>query len=240
MDYKYRVTLKVFFMLAVSIVGIPAFFVYGGSLELALLFTLYGIVTNALAQIAYHRWLCHDQFVPNFLARYAMIFSTVISGNGNHIHYVYSHLNHHKNSDTDKDTHNPIELGYFKMWLGHYNTPTDYISMRNVLKKRDVVFASKHYWKLYSLITVVHFLINPWLVIWQAFNFTHAWIGLNWLNFAAHDENGPRKIRGFTNMWMLGEGNHDVHHKNSKQLDTTSDGLTDWAGKYIIPWVLAK
>ena len=88
-------------------------------------------LTNALSQIAYHRWLCHDQFVPNIVGRIAMLYSIVISANGNHIHYVYSHLNHHKNADSDKDTHNPQELGFFKMWLGWYNTPTDYISMRN-------------------------------------------------------------------------------------------------------------
>ena len=32
----------------------------GGSIQMALVFTLYGIITNALGQIAYHRWLAHD------------------------------------------------------------------------------------------------------------------------------------------------------------------------------------
>ena len=168
-----------------------------------------------------------------------MLYSIVISANGNPIHYVYSHLNHHKNADTIKDTHNPNELGFFKMWLGWYNTPTDYISVRNVLRKRDVVFISKHYWKLYSLITLVHLLITPWLVVWQAFTFTHLWVGLNWLNYAAHDD-GPKKIGGLTNIWMMGEGCHDMHHKHATRLDMSSDELTDWAGKYIIPVLLSK
>ena len=105
MQYKYGITFKVFFMLLVSLIGIPAYFIMGGSIQMALVFTLYGIITNALAQIAYHRWLAHDMFVPNFIARYAMIFGTIVCGNGNHIHNVYAHLNHHKNSDTEKDTH---------------------------------------------------------------------------------------------------------------------------------------
>ena len=42
----------------------PAYFIMGGSIQMALVFTLYGIITNALGQIAYHRWLAHDPFVP--------------------------------------------------------------------------------------------------------------------------------------------------------------------------------
>lgn len=239
MEYKYKVTLKVFTMLLIALIGIPAYFISGGSWQMALLFTLYGCLTNALSQIAYHRWLCHDQFVPHIVGRIAMLYSIVISANGNPIHYVYSHLNHHKNADSDKDTHNPKELGFFKMWLGWYNTPTDYISMRFLLKKRDVVFISKHYWKLYALITIMHFIITPWLVVWQAFNFTHMWLALNWLNFAAHDGKAIR-LGGFSNIWMMGEGCHDIHHKFANRLDMSRDDLTDWAGKYYIPMLLAK
>jgi len=239
MEYKYKVTVKVFTMLLIALIGIPAYFISGGSWQMALLFTLYGCLTNALSQIAYHRWLCHDQFVPHIVGRIAMLYSIVISANGNPIHYVYSHLNHHKHSDKENYTHNPKELGFFKMWLGWYNTPTDYISMRFLLKKRDVVFISKHYWKLYALITIMHFVITPWLVVWQAFNFTHMWLALNWLNFAAHDD-GPRKLGGFSNIWMMGEGCHDIHHKYSSRLDMSHDDLTDWAGKYYIPVLLAK
>ena len=43
-----------------------------------------------------------------------MLYGIVVCGNGNHIHNVYAHLNHHKNADTDKDTHNPQELGFLK------------------------------------------------------------------------------------------------------------------------------
>tara|TARA_R100000027_G_scaffold62868_1_gene55208 strand:+ start:237 stop:968 length:732 start_codon:yes stop_codon:yes gene_type:complete len=243
MNYQYKVTFKVLLMLAITLIGIPAYFIMGGSIQMAIVFTLYGIITNALGQIAYHRWLAHDQFVPNIVARYAMIFGTIVCGNGNHIHNVYAHLNHHKYADTDKDTHNPQELGFLKMWLGWYKTPTDYFSMRKLLQKRDVVFASKNYWKLYAVISVLHFLITPWLVVWQAFNFTHMWIGLNWLNYAGHGHGKtgePSKITGFLNHWMMGEGNHDVHHKSVKKLDMSEPGNVDWAGRYLIPMLLAK
>jgi len=39
---------------------------------------------------------------------------------------------------------------------------------------------------------------------------------------------------------MIGEGNHDVHHRNSSQLDMSENGNTDWGGKYLIPMLLAK
>jgi len=240
MDYKYRVMFKVLAMLMVTLIGIPAYFYYGGSIGMAIVFTLYGLVTNALGQIAYHRWLAHSQFKPNTIGRYAMIFSTIACGNGNHIHNVYAHLNHHKHYDTEKDTHNPKDLGFFKMWLGLYKTPTEYFSLRNVLKHRDVVFASNHYWKLYFVISVFHFIISPWLVVWQAFNFTHMWIGLNWLNYDGHRDGKPSKITGFINLWMIGEGNHDVHHRKSSQLDMTENGNIDWGGRYIIPKLLAE
>lgn len=239
-DYKYRVMVKVLLMLLITVVFIPAYFYYGGTLAMALLFTVYGIITNALAQIAYHRWLAHEQFTPNIIARYAMIFSTVICGNGNHLHNVYAHLNHHKHSDKEKDTHNPKELGFFKMWLGLYKTPSDFISLRKVLKHRDVVFVSNNYWKIYILISCVHLIISPWLLVWQAFNFTHMWFALNWLNYDGHRNGAPSKIRGFVNVWIMGEGNHDVHHRNSSLLDMTDDNNIDWGGRYIIPYLLAK
>jgi len=240
MTYQNKVTYKVFLMLVITLIGVPAFFIMGGSWQLALAFTLYGCVTNALSQIAYHRWLCHDQFVPHRLGRLAMLYGIVMSANGSPIQYVYSHLNHHKNSDKEKDTHNPVELGLFKMWLGRYKTPEDYISLRFLLRKRDVVFVDRHYWKLYTLFTLIHFIITPWLVIWQAFNFTHMWVALTWLNYAAHKDGGPSKLTGFANIWMMGEGCHDIHHKYASRLDMSHEDLTDWAGRYYIPALLAR
>lgn len=239
-NYTDRVTIKIFFMLLVSLIGVPAFFYYDNPIWLAVLFTFYGLVTNALSQIGYHRWICHTQFEPNFIARYLMIYSVVISGLGNPVQYVYSHLIHHKNSDKPGDPHNPKEIGWSGMLLGRYKTPDDYVSIRPVLQKKDVYFVSKHYWKFYILFTCIHAVISPWLVIWQAFNFTHAWVGMAWLNTVSHRTGGPSQTRGFTNLWMMGEGNHHIHHKNGRLLDMSGDGQTDWAGRYVIPALLAK
>ena len=53
---------------------------------MALLFTLYGCLTNALSQIAYHRWLCYP--LVHIVGRIAMLYSIVISANGNPITHI--------------------------------------------------------------------------------------------------------------------------------------------------------
>ena len=234
MKYVDWVTLKIIMMFAITVIGIPAYFIMGGSWELALIFTIAGHITNNLAQIAYHRWLCHDQFEPTWLGRKILLAATVVSAVGPPGHNVVAHLNHHKHSDTELDTHSPKHLGWWKMLMGRYQTPSGAIPMRKFLRKRDAVFTTKHYWKLYYGSVILHGLVNPWLVVWMAFNFTHAWFFLTYLNYFGHNgkKAEPTTIDFVSNMIMWGEGYHDNHHDDVSRVVL---GPWDIGGKYVVP-----
>lgn len=234
MKYIDKVTAKIIIAFLITIVGIPAYFYFGGSWQLALLYTVIGHITNNLAQIAYHRWLCHDQFEPSWLGRKILLACTVVSAVGPPGHNVVAHLNHHKHSDSDLDTHSPADLGWWRMLLGRYRTPSAVIPMRRFAVKRDAVYVTKHYWKLYVLSCVLHALIDPWLLVWKAFNFTHAWYYLTYLNYHGHSgpKAQPATIDFLSNMIMWGEGYHDEHHKNARRLVL---GKWDIGGKYVVP-----
>jgi len=120
------------------------------------------------------------------------------------------------------------------MLMGRYQTPQGTIPMRRFLRKRDAVFTTKHYWKLYSAAVVLHALINPWLVVWMAFNFTHAWFFLTYLNYFGHSgkEAKPTTIDFLSNMIMWGEGYHDNHHDDVSRVVL---GKWDVGGKYVVP-----
>lgn len=239
MKYTDKVTIKVIVMLLISLIGIPAYFLTGGSWELALLYTVLGHITNNLAQICYHRWLCHDQFKPTWFARKLLLFSTVVSAVGPPGHNVVAHMNHHKYSDTEKDTHSPKHLGWWKMYMGRYRTPDKPIGIRFFSKQKDAVYVTKNYWKLYAVAVVLHALIDPWLVVWMAFNFTHAWYFLTYLNYFGHDgrKGVPSSTHIIPNLIMWGEGYHDKHHEDGQALVL---GKWDFGGKFVVPKLLSK
>ena len=93
------------------------------------------------------------------------------------------------------------------MLLGRYKTPTGAVSIRKFLRQRDAVFTTKHYWKLYSGVVIIHALINPWLVVWMAFNFIHGWFfltyfnyfGQSWVHFWSFWSKGSFRIKRFSN-----------------------------------------
>ena len=229
------VTLKIAVMFVNAVIGVPAYFIMGApNWELVLVYIIVGYITYNFAQICYHRWLCHFQFEPNWLSRKILLASTVISAVGPPGNIVFAHLNHHKYADKEGDPHSPKDLGWWRMLLGRYKTPTGAVSIRKFLRQRDAVFTTKHYWKLYSGVVIIHALINPWLVVWMAFNFIYGWFFLTYLNYFGHNgkEGEPTTINFVMNMQFWGEGYHDNHHDNESRL---VQGPWDVGGKYVVP-----
>ena len=229
------VTLKIVVMFVIAVIGVPAYFIMGApNWELVLVYIIVGYITYNFAQICYHRWLCHFQFEPNWLGRKILLASTVISAVGPPGNIVFAHLNHHKYADKEGDPHSPKDLGWWRMLLGRYKTPTGAVSIRKFLRQRDAVFTTKHYWKLYSGVVIIHALINPWLVVWMAFNFIYGWFFLTYLNYFGHNgkEGEPTTINFVMNMQFWGEGYHDNHHDNESRL---VQGPWDVGGKYVVP-----
>ena len=240
MSYQNIVTIRVLVVLLITLIGLPMFILLEGNWLFFIIATLAGWITNNIAQIGYHRWLCHRHFEPSWWAKKLMLFCCVISGLGKPAHHVIAHLNHHAKTDTPDDTHSPKYLPAWKIFLGRYNTPNiKPMQMKSFMKNTDAMFVTQYYWQLYIIAAFVHLLVSPWLLIWLAFNYTHGFLAFNIQNYFGHSgkKGIPTEIHPVVNFLMLGEGLHSHHHRAPQD---PIFGEQDWGGKYIVPLLKNK
>ena len=241
MKYNDTVTLKIILSGLVTLIGIPAYFYYGGDPIFAAVVIFLGWIANNLAQIGYHRWLSHSHFEPHFFCKWLMLFSMVSSGIGPPGHQVVAHLNHHAKSDTPDDTHSPKHLGFWGVYLARYNTPKHInpMQMRHFLRKKDVVLVSKYYFNLQILLLILYTLVTPWLLVFAGLQFFHGFLGYSTQIYFAHSgtKGEPTDIHPVVNFLLLGEGTHRLHHERPSE---AVFGPGDWSGRFIVPLLKNK
>lgn len=241
MKYKNLVTIRVLVALIITLIGLPSYILLEGNMYFFAAATFAGWFTNNIAQIGYHRWLCHNHFQPKPWARKFILFCCVISGLGPPGHHVVAHINHHAKSDTPDDTHSPKYLSFFQIFLGQYKTPKHLkpMQLKSFLKQKDAVFVTQYYWQLYIIAAFVHLLVSPWLLIWLAFNYTHGFLAFNIQNYFGHSgkKGIPTEIHPVVNFLMLGEGLHSHHHRAPQD---PIYGKQDWGGRFIVPLLKNK
>jgi stearoyl-CoA desaturase (delta-9 desaturase) len=216
MTIKQQQTLKFFILCFLAVLGLTVYILDGGSfLKAAILYLVFGIISKT-ANIAYHRWLAHNYFEPNTFGKFILLYAVVCSALVRPLHYIIGHRAHHRYSDSDKDPH-PPSLGFWNLLVGNFNTPPG-VPIKDVLRRKEVMFVDRHYWKLYVLNLIVFWIIDKDIVL-----LSFALMNLKFLlvvtifNYASHGGSkqlGPQNLPSWTN-WVLGyfgEHLHKNHH----------------------------
>lgn len=174
------------------------------------------IISHLGASILLHRHYCHKQFdVPVWFERMGL-FMLMVAMIRTPIGWIASHRMHHAHSDSPGDPHAASQVGYFKVLTTTWSIdkiPIKYA--RDLYKNPNLVFAHKHWLKIFVAVWVITFLISPYFFIsFALIPFIFAKVGFGLLNTMCH-KNGPTNVP-WLNIFIAGEGYHKNHHDNGR------------------------
>ena len=179
--------------------------------------------------ITYHRILCHRvgkmnpivQFLCTALGFYGSLLSPVT--------WSGVHIDHHKYTDTEKDPHSSIHLGWKGWFTILWNDTVDLRVMARL--KRDKISNFFHTYYYYLLLVPFLLLIFPKIFLF--FWFIPACMSL-WsqhLSVYNHDETGAINRGPLFGFLTMGEHHHKWHHAHPN--DTSGEGLIHHITKTI-------
>jgi len=175
--------------------------------------------------ITLHRYYTHKSFDFKYtFIKYLFTFISMIICRGSPMGWVYIHRLHHAYSDTDKDPHNPVNLGFKLFGLKHIDNSSSNINkfiIKDLLNQEQLNF-NKYYLIYVIFYVAVLALIDSQLIyfLWampvvlvqlsqNSFNYFGHMFGYR--NFQTKD-NSTNNV--FLFPFILGDAWHNNHHKN--------------------------
>jgi stearoyl-CoA desaturase (delta-9 desaturase) len=223
MILKYQQILKFFLICILSLAGVSSYIYDGGSIDKFLFYYFIFFLISQTAKVGYHRWLSHGMIDPGPVGRSVFLWCIISGALVRPLHYVIGHRIHHKYSDTDKDPH-PTKIGFWNNLIGNFNEVTSVtVGVKDIYRKKDVMFVNEHYYKLYFLHLILLSLIDIHLLFlsFLLLNFRF-FMNVAIFNYFTH---GGKKIAQPVNlpawgMWIVGtpgEHLHKNHHDCPQQ-----------------------
>lgn len=170
-----------------------------------------------------HRYFSHRQFKAGSSFEIISLLLVTLAGARSPLVWVTAHRLHHVHADTEKDPHSPDYIGFWKVLFNEWNVKDlwdikNRVFMRDLVRNPRVMFFHKYWRYLYLVFSVVSVLIS--IEFFVAFMLTPtalSFFGYGIFNARGHKDRKPR-----TDLWInllsAGEGFHDVHHENCKQV----------------------
>jgi stearoyl-CoA desaturase (delta-9 desaturase) len=216
-EHNNSQVIKFYITLICAITGLFFYIHNEGTLFKAVLIYLGFTIVSKIANVGYHRWLAHNLLEPGAIWRKLFLWSMVSSALVKPLPYVVGHRAHHKYADTDLDPHH-TGLGLWNCIIGNFNSSTYRgIPVRDLLRKKDVMFVDQHYWKLYFANLAILFLIDVdiFLLSFLLLNL-RMWLNIAVFNYVAHNGGSPRNLPAWTAyiLGYSGEQLHKNHHDN--------------------------
>ena len=176
------------------------------------------VIAHFGASILLHRYYCHKQFEVPVWFEIIGLFMLSVAYVKTPIGWIASHRMHHAYSDTEKDPHSPIFLGWWKVFSTTWDIPKIPARFaRDLYANPRLVFFHKYHKQLLAAHWVISFLISPYFFIAYALiPFVFAKIGFGLINTMGH-LNGPSNAP-WINLFVAGEGYHKEHHDNWRKV----------------------
>ena len=198
-------------------------------------YIIYGLIAWAFVNIfgtniAMHRFMCHRSFRTGAIREKILKYLTIISAFGSPLSWTAQHRYHHRYAGHPvDDNQSPDRIGYVRAWLTLYDPITVPKTMvKDILKDKDYMFITRHYWKLLFTYIGILYAIDPMLGIF-AFSFPAAcvYFAAGAFGVIPHSKHfgyiviTPRKDctavnSPLTSLISWGEGWHNYHHTISK------------------------
>ena len=186
-------------------------------------FFFYIVILCLGVSVGFHRLFTHKTFKTAPLIEMILLFLGTIATLGSSISWSGTHLYHHANSDTNKDTHSPT-AGHLKIWFGLWPKiliPFKYVS--HLSRQKNHRFFHNNYFLILFLYIGVLFLffgLKGFIYLYclpsiLCFHATSA------VNVLAHSNKKKHEItKDFSKnlTWLslltFGEGYHLNHHQD--------------------------
>jgi len=192
----------------------------------------YMLIGGLGVEIGLHKYASHRSVDLNKISKPIVLFLSILSCQGHPIWWAAVHRgNHHRHSDTEKDSHSPIngKWNAFMGWiLNHDLTKVNYKFSIDLLKDKIMVITSKYYeiiilatWITAGVISIDFLfwaILLPTLVSFYSVNminlFCHSNFGYR--NFNTEDNSRNISLLGY---FCWGNGWHNNHHYKASSFD---------------------
>jgi stearoyl-CoA desaturase (delta-9 desaturase) len=179
----------------------------------------------------YHRLFSHKGFKVNLFTKRLLLWFGILAGQGGPIFWIGIHRGyHHRHSDKPGDAHSPSDGFWHSYILWMFKRTTMSIkSVVDLLRDKDMVFAHKHYIKIFWLTHLVVALINfdVWLYLlaFPAFITLHSFLTqtsvthLPFMGYRNYETNDNSVNCPLLFPIILGEAWHNNHHGDGRNVN---------------------
>lgn len=221
-----------------SYISIPFVIIFASIEQIITGLFVYFLTYTIGIALTYHRFVTHQSFKLNPILEKIFVIFGVIASQGSPTAWAALHRAHHKHSDTEYDSHSPMQ-GKFKSWfLAMY--PNDRVFypkfIAKLLRKKFYVFIHNHYFNIILSYVIVLAILDPFAILYAyLFPVSLGWIAIGFINVICHNygyRNFETKDTSTNNQWGLlighGENLHNNHHydqanynfsKNKNEID---------------------
>lgn len=172
--------------------------------------------------LGFHRYFSHKSFECEAWFENVMLFLGTLTGGGTVLSWVGIHRLHHSFSDTDKDPHGPVSLTPFQSYTHQWKRP--HIPMRlirDLLKKKNLVWTHRHYWKILFVWGLFLLAIDPLVflfifcvpIVFAYHTYAQVNTFCHMFGYKNYNNTGKSTNIPLLNLWAFGEGYHNNHHK---------------------------
>lgn len=201
--------------------------IYGQWYHYAAAFIVYFFTGAVGMSGTYHRFLSHRSYIaPKWWEYFGSLCGT-IGGTGSTIAWCAVHREHHRYTDTNKDPHSPHDQGIFRVqFLSMFHEPNvRYVP--DLLRNRFHIILHKNYWLVHFIFAVMIYTLFDWFGLIYLYLFPnlilwHAGSSINTLSHILgtqdYKTNDSSKNHWFTGIFVWGEGWHNNHHYNPRNM----------------------
>lgn len=185
-------------------------------------FLWYQVIAIFGISIGLHRYFSHKQFKGSVRFEIVCLILATIAGARSPLVWIGSHRIHHAYSDTDKDPHSPLHLGFWRVFLNRWNVNNIWSFghrkyIRDLIDNPIIMFFHRNWKWIYFVLSAITIMISiKFFIVTMMIPLVLSFFGYGLFNAGGHKNGKPR-----TNIWInilsAGEGFHDVHHKNPGQ-----------------------
>lgn len=191
---------------------------------------MYAMLETFGGNIGLHRYYGHKSFETSQSWQRIFRFLTHYIGVGSVVSWVGQHRYHHLHSDTERDVHSPTHQGIWQILFGIWNVKIERSMIKDVLKDKKLMWWNNNYWTFHICFIIFYIVLDLTFNTYTLFAL-YAMPNLMCLlsgyvlaivthnhGYKTYDIGDEATNSWIANLYTLGEGWHNNHHANPKNL----------------------